>query len=82
MAWGAALLILYSLGLGAPFVLLALGFAPAQCSLQWLRSNGRRMEVAGGALLVGVGALFVTGRWMELFRPLQRWFAELGWPPI
>ena len=36
------------------------------------------MEVTGGALLVGVGVLFVMGRWMELFRPLQRWFAELG----
>ncbi|MDQ3570522.1 MAG: cytochrome c biogenesis protein CcdA [Actinomycetota bacterium] len=81
-AWGAALLILYSLGLGVPFVLLALGFARAQRSLQWLRRNGRRMEVAGGALLVGVGVLFVTGRWMGLFRPLQRWFAELGWRPI
>ncbi len=82
VAWGAILLMLYSIGLGVPFVLLALGFARAQRSLEWLRRNGRRVEVAGGVLLVGVGVLFVTGRWMELFRPLQRWFAELGWPPI
>lgn len=82
VAWGAVLLVFYSLGLGVPFVLLALGFARAQRSLQWLRRNGRRIEVAGGVLLVGVGVLFVTGRWTELFRPLQRWFAELGWPPI
>jgi len=82
VAWGAILLVLYSIGLGVPFVLLALGFARAQRSLEWLRRNGRRIEVAGGVLLVGVGVLFVTGRWTELFRPLQRWFAELGWPPI
>lgn len=82
VAWGAVLLVLYSLGLGVPFVLLAMGFARAQRSLEWLRRNGRRIELAGGALLVGVGVLFVTGRWTELFRPLQRWFAELGWPPI
>ena len=82
VAWGAILLVLYSVGLGIPFVLLALGFSRAQRSLAWLRRRGRRIEVAGGALLVGVGVLFVSGRWGPMFRPLQRWFAELGWPPI
>jgi cytochrome c-type biogenesis protein len=80
--WGAILLILYSVGLGVPFVALALGFNRAQRSLGWLRRNGRRIEVAGGALLVVVGLLFVTGRWQGYFQPLQRWFAEHGWPPV
>lgn len=82
VGWGAVLLVFYSAGLGIPFVLLALGFSRAQRSLAWLRRNGRRIEVVGGALLVAVGVLFVSGRWQPLFRPLQRWFAELGWPPI
>lgn len=82
VVWGAVLLALYSMGLGIPFVLLALGFSRAQRSLGWLRRNGRRIEVVGGALLVVVGVLFVSGRWAPLFRPLQRWFAQLGWPPI
>jgi cytochrome c-type biogenesis protein len=81
-AWGAVLLILYSAGLGAPFIALALGFNRAQRSLGWLRRNGRRIEVVGGALLVMVGLLFVTGRWQGYFRPLQLWFAEHGWPPV
>lgn len=76
--WGAMLLILYSLGLGIPFVLLGLGFNRAQRSMAWLRRNGRWIELAGGLLLVGVGLLFVTGKWQSLFRPLQRWFAN--WP--
>ena len=80
--WGAILLVLYSIGLGVPFVALALGFNRAQRSLGWLRRNGRRIEVAGGALLVLVGLLFVTGRWQGYFQPLQRWFAEHGWPPV
>jgi cytochrome c-type biogenesis protein len=80
--WGAILLVLYSAGLGVPFVALALGFNRAQRSLGWLRRNGRRIEVAGGALLVVVGLLFVTGRWQGYFQPLQRWFAEHGWPPV
>ncbi len=80
--WGGVLLVLYSLGLGLPFVALALGFNRAQRSLGWLRRNGRRIEVAGGALLVMVGLLFVTGRWQGYFLPMQRWFAEHGWPPV
>ncbi|MDQ3990197.1 MAG: cytochrome c biogenesis protein CcdA [Actinomycetota bacterium] len=80
--WGALLLILYSAGLGVPFVALALGFNRAQRSMGWLRRNGRRIEVAGGAMLVLVGLLFVTGRWQGYFQPLQRWFAEHGWPPV
>ena len=82
MLWGGLLLTLYSLGLGIPFVLLAVGFSRARVSLEWLRRNGRRIEFAGGSLLVVVGVLFVSGRWESMFRPLQGWFAEFGWPPI
>ena len=82
VAWGGVLLIIYSLGLGIPFVLLALGIARMQRSADWLRRHGRTVEIAGGVLLVGVGVLFITGGWLALFRPLQRWFAELGWPPV
>lgn len=80
--WGAILLALYSAGLGIPFVLLGLGFSRANGSLGWLRRHGRLIEQAGGVLLLGVGVLFVSGRWAPLFRPLQRWFARFGWPPI
>ena len=80
--WGGVLLLLYSAGLGVPFVLLALGFNKATRSMAWLRRNGRRIEIAGGLLLVAVGLLFVTGRWQGFFVPLQRWFARLGWPPV
>jgi cytochrome c-type biogenesis protein len=81
-AWGALLLMLYSLGLGLPFIALALGLDRARGSLTWLRRHGRHIEVVGGALLVGVGVLFVTGRWEAWFQPLQRLFARYGWPPV
>ena len=80
--WGGVLLVLYSAGLGLPFIALALGFNRARGSLEWLRRNGRRIEVAGGLVLTAVGVLFVTGKWQTFFVPLQRTFAELGWPPI
>ena len=79
---GAVLLALYSLGLGLPFLALALGFSRARTSLGWLRRRGRTIEIGGGLLLIVVGAMFVTGEWKSLFIPLQIRFARLGWPPL
>ncbi len=79
---GAGLLALYSLGLGVPFLALAVGFSQARSSLTWLRRRGRAIEIAGGLLLVAVGVLFVTGVWKTLFVPLQARFAQFGWPPL
>lgn len=79
---GAVLLALYSIGLGLPFLALAIGFSRARRSLGWLRRHGRSIEVAGGVLLIAVGVLFVTGEWKSLFVPLQERFARLGWPPL
>ena len=80
--WGAVLLMLYSLGLGIPFVLMAVWFQQASTTLEWLRRNGRRIEVFGGSMLMVVGVLFITGLWSSIFISLQRTFARLGWPPI
>jgi cytochrome c-type biogenesis protein len=81
-AWGAVLLVLYSVGLGLPFIALAMAFQRLRGSLDWLRRNGRRLEIAGGMTMVAVGTLFATGRWERVFAPLQTWFARFNWPPI
>lgn len=80
--WGAMLLALYSLGLGIPFVAMGLGFQRIRGTVSWLRRHGHRVQQLGGGLLVAVGLLFVTGAWRTFFIPLQRAFANLGWPPI
>ena len=82
VAWGAVLLAFYSIGLGIPFVALAIGFQRSRTSLAWLQRNGRRIEITGGIMMVIVGVLFVTGTWRNFFVPLQRTFSELGWPPV
>jgi cytochrome c-type biogenesis protein len=82
VGWGAFLLACYSIGLGIPFMFLAIGFQRARGALEWLRRNGRRVEIIGGVMLVFVGALFVTGEWAGIFLPLQRSFARWGWPPV
>ena len=80
--WGGILLLLYSAGLGLPFVLLARGYQRANRSVSFLNRHGRTVETIGGAMLIAVGILFSTGTWQSLFQPMQRWFAETGWPPI
>lgn len=79
--WGAGLLLVYSAGLGMPFVLLAFGSERPRWMV-WLRRNNRRLELGGGALLTLVGVLLVAGAWDHLFQPVQRFLADLRWPPI
>ncbi|MDP9331490.1 MAG: cytochrome c biogenesis protein CcdA [Actinomycetota bacterium] len=79
---GGALLLVYSLGLGVPFMLLAFGFARGGRVFGFLRRRGRAIEIVGGALLIAMGALMITGEWARLFTPALRWFARSGWPPV
>jgi cytochrome c-type biogenesis protein len=82
-AWtGAGLLFMYSLGLGIPFLLLAWGQARATRAFGWFRRHGRAIERVGGAVLLLMGVLIITGQWTRLFIPLIRWFTRSGWPPI
>jgi cytochrome c-type biogenesis protein len=76
MAEGALLLAVYSLGLGVPFILAGLGVAHLAGALSWLRSHTRALNLAGGALLVIVGLLFVTDRVTELSAWMQRGMTE------
>jgi cytochrome c-type biogenesis protein len=68
---GAVLSILYSLGLGVPFVLLAAGFGWATSSVAWVKQHIRVFNLAGGALLFLLGALMLTGVWAQVVSYLQ-----------
>ncbi|MCB1254618.1 MAG: cytochrome c biogenesis CcdA family protein [Austwickia sp.] len=60
---GAALGAAYCLGLGLPFLLVAAGFSWATRASGWLRRHHRGLQLFGGALLLAVGVLLVTGLW-------------------
>lgn len=66
VARGVVLVIAYCLGLGIPFVLLALGSATAVAGLGWLRRHTRAIQVFGGVLLIAVGAALVAGVWNDV----------------
>jgi cytochrome c-type biogenesis protein len=68
---GAALGVAYCIGLGIPFLLVALGLGWVTASVGWLRRNVRVINIVGGALLIAIGLLMVSGLWRLLMSNLQ-----------
>jgi cytochrome c-type biogenesis protein len=68
---GAVLSVIYSLGIGLPFIALAAGFGWATKSVAWVKKHIRAFNIAGGALLVILGVLMVTGIWNEVVSFIQ-----------
>jgi cytochrome c-type biogenesis protein len=62
---GAVLSFVYCLGLGLPFVLLALAFSRMARAIGWVREHYVWVMRVGGGMLVVVGALLVTGLWTD-----------------
>ena len=70
--WRGALLgFLYCLGLGIPFVLVAMGLDWVTRTLGFVRRHIRAFNIIGGVLLVLVGVLMVTGIWTLWIYQLQ-----------
>jgi len=65
-ARGALLSLVYSLGLGLPFIALGLAFRYAAGTLGWVRRHYVLTKRIGGGLLVLIGVLLVTGLWNDL----------------
>ena len=77
---GAVLLFAYSLGLGVPFLVAALGGRHALGRFSALRRRFRLFELAGGGMLVVIGLLLVTGLWGDLLTRLQVWAGSIALP--
>jgi cytochrome c-type biogenesis protein len=70
-AQGAFLALIYALGLGIPFVLIALGLGWASSAVSFLKRHIRAINIAGGSLLILIGLLMVTGVWNVWMIALQ-----------
>jgi cytochrome c-type biogenesis protein len=77
---GRALLIglFYCLGLGIPFLLVALGFGWVGGSIAWVKRHIRAVNIAGGVLLIVIGVLMVSGAWTWLMSGLGAVIADFG----
>ena len=67
---GALLGAAFCLGLGIPFLLVALGVGWVTGSVSWLRRHIRLINIVGGVILITIGVLMVSGAWRLLMSNL------------
>ncbi len=70
---GAALLLVYALGLGVPFLLTGLFFSRAMRAFGVLRRHQRGLMLGAGAVMIAMGVLLATGELTAISRELQRY---------
>jgi cytochrome c-type biogenesis protein len=75
---GAALSAAYCIGLGVPFVLVAIGARWMVRSLAVVRRHANVVTYVGGGLLVVLGLLLVTGLWGEMTIELTSRVGQTG----
>ena len=80
-ARGAFLAFVYGLGLGVPFLIVALAFQRMVSLLSFFKRNARTVSRVGGVLLVAVGLLEATGAWTAAVNWLHtHWLADYNTP--
>lgn len=72
-ARGTMLAFAYSMGLGLPFVFAALAFRRMLGAVDWVRRHQAWVTRLGGAMLVAVGLLLVSGAWEVIVAGMRGW---------
>jgi cytochrome c-type biogenesis protein len=75
---GAALLAVYSAGLGVPFLLTAVGFSAATRSFRFLKRHWGAVQATSGSVLIVMGVLVFTGELFRLNIEAQQFLESLG----
>ncbi len=68
---GGILATVYSLGIGIPFVLIALGMRWAVTSVAFVKRHIRAFNLFGGGMLILIGVLLMTGLWGQFLTWMQ-----------
>lgn len=77
--WRGVLLgLAYCAGLGIPFLVVAIGFGWATTAVAFVRRHIRVVNLVGGAMLLSLGVLMLSGVWGGLIRELQGFMANYG----
>ena len=78
---GALLMFVDGLGLGIPFLVVALLFQRGMTTFGFARRHARLITRVGGAMLVAVGVLELTGTWTAAMQWIQtHWIANVKSP--
>ena len=71
-AWGAFLLVCYSMGLGIPFIAIGLGAQWLTGSTEWMQRHYAAIAGVSGGILVVLGVMIATGEFTRRLAPLVR----------
>ena len=78
---GAFLAFVYGLGIGIPFLIVAIAFQRGIAMFGFARRHARLITSIGGAMLVVVGVLEVTGAWAAAITWMQvHWISDYQAP--
>jgi cytochrome c-type biogenesis protein len=75
---GAVLALVFSLGLGIPFIVAALAFRRMLGAVAWVRKHQLLVIRIGGVLMIAVGLLLLTWVWDSMTADLRQWVANFG----
>ncbi|MEX3516831.1 cytochrome c biogenesis CcdA family protein [Corynebacterium camporealensis] len=75
---GTILIVGYCLGLGLPFLLVALGSARAMRTISWMRKHSRTIQIIGGITMILVGIALLSGAWGHFINFIRQWTVEYG----
>jgi cytochrome c-type biogenesis protein len=75
---GALLSVFYCLGLGVPFLLVAMGLGWVSGALGVIRKHAGLVSRIGGAVLIVMGVLLLSGVWDHWMNVLRLDFANTG----
>lgn len=68
---GAILAFVYCLGLGIPFLLLAVALVKGMGRVDWVRRHQLTIQRIGGGMLILLGLVMASGLWMRWIYSLQ-----------
>ena len=77
---GALLSFVYCVGLGVPFLIAAISFHRMSTAVEWVRRRQVWVMRFGGAMLVAVGVLVLTGAWDSMVQSMQSWMPGFETP--
>lgn len=78
---GGFLLLMYSLGLGVPFVLIGFGLQRLVRVLDVIKRNYHWVAGVSGVIMIAIGLLLITGLWQEWVTPWLNRLTRIT-PPI
>ncbi len=77
---GALLLFVYALGLGMPFLAVALFAGRVFGSLNWFKRHYLAINRSGGGILLVMGVFLLLNRWTQVLNPVMQWYAQFNLP--